>query len=247
MIRFSTLVLSSVGKKIFMGLSGLMLSGFIVVHLLGNLTLLSSDRDPFNTYAHFLLNLGTAIYVAEIILAAIFLTHFTYAIMITFENWRARPSRLITLFYWKARDKRYKMVTNAGHTSKKTWASSTMIWTGLLIIVFTILHLLDFKYGEILMYTTADGHFIRDLFETVYRFFSNVVNVVFYVVVMILLGFHLSHGFWSAFQSLGLNGKTFTPFVRVVGYIFAIIMGIGFVFIPIFVHLDIYNILGGAQ
>jgi len=247
MIRFSTLLISSLGKKFFMGISGLMLSGFIIVHLLGNLTLLSPDRDPFNIYAHFLLNLGTAIYVAEFILAAIFLTHFIYAIMVTFENWRARPSRLITFFYLKARDNRYKMVTNAGHTSKKTWASSTMIWTGLLIIVFTILHLLHFKYGEIFMYTTGNGQYIRDLFETVYRFFGNIVNVIFYVVVMILLGYHLSHGFWSAFQSLGLNGKRFTMITRIVGYFFAVIMAIGFVFIPVFVHLDVYNILGGAQ
>ncbi len=247
MIRFSTLLISSLGKKFFMSISGLMLSGFIIVHLLGNLTLLSPDRDPFNIYAHFLLNLGTAIYVAEFILAAIFLTHFIYAIMVTFENWRARPSRLITFFYRKARDKRYKKVTNAGHTSKKTWASSTMIWTGLLIIVFTILHLLHFKYGEIFMYTTGNGQYIRDLFETVYRFFGNIVNVIFYVVVMILLGYHLSHGFWSAFQSLGLNGKRFTMITRIVGYFFAVIMAIGFVFIPVFVHLDVYNILGGTQ
>ncbi len=97
------------------------------------------------------------------------------------------------------------------------------------------------------MYTTGNGQYIRDLFETVYRFFGNIVNVIFYVVVMILLGYHLSHGFWSAFQSLGLNGKRFTMITRIIGYIFAVIMAIGFVFIPVFVHLDVYNILGGTQ
>jgi succinate dehydrogenase / fumarate reductase cytochrome b subunit len=139
------------------------------------------------------------------------------------------------------------MVTNAGHTSKKTWASSTMIWTGLLVIIFTILHLLHFKYGTEYMYTTANGQYIRDLFETVYRFFENIGYVIFYSVVMILLGYHLSHGFWSAFQSIGITRKSLIPFLRVIGYIFAVVMAIGFVFIPVFVHLDVYNILGGAQ
>ena len=91
MMRFSTSAFSSLGKKIFMGVSGIMLCGFIVVHLIGNLTLLSPDRDPFNKYAHFLQGLGTAIYVAEIILGAIFLIHFIYAIMVTLGNWKARP------------------------------------------------------------------------------------------------------------------------------------------------------------
>ncbi|MEE9117392.1 MAG: succinate dehydrogenase cytochrome b subunit [Calditrichia bacterium] len=234
MIRFSTSVVSSLGKKIFMGITGLMLSGFIVVHLVGNLALLSPDRDPFNKYAHFLLNLGTALYLAEIALAAIFIIHFIYAIIITIGNWRARPNG-------------YKMVTNAGHTSKKSWASTTMIYTGALIITFTILHLLHFKYGEIFMYTTADGHHIRDLFETVYRYFSNIWNMIFYVIVIILLGYHLSHGFWSAFQSLGLDGERFTPFTQILGYIFAIVMAIGFILMPVWIHLDVYNIFGGAQ
>lgn len=234
MIRFSTTLVSSLGKKIFMGISGLMLSGFIVVHLLGNLTLLSPDRDPFNKYADFLLNLGTAIYVAEIILASIFVIHFVYGIYVTIGNWRARPIN-------------YKMVTNAGHTSKKSIASSTMIWTGLLVLIFTILHLLHFKYGAIYMYTTADGMYIRDLYETVYRFFANELNVIFYVVVMILLGYHLSHGVWSAFQSIGINGKSFTPIIRWIGYAFAVVMAAGFLGIPIFVYMDIFKILGGAQ
>ncbi len=234
MIRFSTSVVSTLGKKIFMGLSGLMLSGFIVVHLVGNLTLLSPDRDPFNKYAHFLMNLGTAIYVAEVALASVFLVHFIYGIIVTLGNWRARP-------------KGYKMVTNAGQPSKKSWASSTMIWTGVLIIVFTFMHLKHFKYGELVMYRTMDGQSIRDLFITVYHYYSNIGNVILYMVIMLLLGFHLSHGFWSAFQSLGLNGKRFTPFTQVLAYIFAVVMAIGFILIPVWVHMDIFNILGGAQ
>ncbi len=231
MMRFSMSVYSSLGKKIFMGFTGLLLCGFIVIHLLGNLTLLSSDMDPFNKYAHFLTQeLGNIVYVAEFLLAAVFLIHFIYAIVVTLNNWKARPQS-------------YAVVKNAKHTSKKSIASSTMIYTGLIVITFLVWHLLHFKFGEIIMYTTADGKVIRDLYTVVHQFYGNIVNVILYLLVMALLGFHLSHGFWSAFQSLGLNGKRFTPFVYTVGTVFAVIMAIGFIFLPVYIFI----ITGGAQ
>lgn len=230
MMRFSMSTYSSLGKKIFMGLTGLMLCGFIVIHLIGNLTLLIPDKDPFNKYSHFLTqDLGSVIYLAEIMLAAVFIIHMIYAIVVTINNWQARPQG-------------YAVVTNAKHTSKKSLASTTMIYTGLVIIIFLIWHLLHFKYGEIIIYTTADGKIVRDLYTLVYQFYGNIINVVLYIVVMILLGFHLSHGFWSAFQSLGLNGKRFTPFVYTVGSVFAVMMAVGFIFLPIW----IYFVTGGA-
>ena len=230
-MRLSMSTYSTLGKKIFMGFSGLMLCGFIVVHLIGNLTLLLPDKDPFNKYAHFLTSdLGNIIYVAEFFLASIFLIHFVYAIIVTLENWRARPQS-------------YKVVTDAKHTSKKSWGSKTMIWTGLVIIVFLVWHLLHFKFGEMIMYTTADGRVIRDLYVVVYQFFGNIINVILYILVMALMGFHLSHGFWSAFQSLGLNGKRFTPFIYGLATLFALVMAAGFIVLPIWIFI----ITGGAQ
>jgi succinate dehydrogenase / fumarate reductase cytochrome b subunit len=228
MIPFSRTMVSTLGKKIFMGITGLALSAYIVLHLLGNLALLNPDRDPFNKYAHFLLGLGTLLYVIEFLLVAVFLIHFGYAVYVTLGNWRARP-------------KGYSLVKSAGYTSKKNLASVTMIWTGLLLIVFTVLHVMDFKYGEVIMYTTADGMVIRDLYATVYKFFSNIWNVVFYVVVMITLGFHVSHGVWSAFQSLGISGRRFTRFVQGFGYVFAFVMGLGFILLPVW----IFYVTGG--
>lgn len=227
-IKFSNSIMTSLGKKFFMAISGLALSGFIVVHLIGNITLLSPDKDPFNKYAHFLSNFGWGLYLAELILAAIFLIHFVYAIIVQIGNWRARP-------------KRYSQSTNAKYTSKKSFASVSMIYTGLLIIVFTILHLLHFKYGAMIMYTTNDGQYIRDLYTLVYQFFGNIWNVVFYVTVMIFLGFHVSHGVWSAFQSLGISGAQFTRFTQRLGYVFAFIMGFGFLILPVY----IYFVTGG--
>jgi succinate dehydrogenase / fumarate reductase cytochrome b subunit len=224
-------VFSSLGKKIFMGFSGLLLCGFIIVHLIGNLALLSQDKDPFNKYANFLTTeVGNVIYIAELLLASVFLIHFIYAIFVTIDNWKARP-------------KRYAVVKDAKHTSKKTFASKTMIYTGIVLIIFLVWHLLHFKYGEMVNYTTADGKIIRDLYVVVYHFYSNIINVVLYIVVMALLGFHLSHGFWSAFQSLGLSGKRFTPFVYGLASIFALVMAVGFIVLPVWIFI----ISGGAQ
>lgn len=229
-MRFSMSTFSSLGKKIFMGFSGLMLCGFIIVHLIGNLTLILQDKDPFNKYANFLTSeVGNVIYVAEFLLASVFLIHFFYGIMVTFDNWRARPQK-------------YKVVRDAKHTSKKSLASRTMIYTGIIIIIFLVWHLLHFKFGEMIIYTTADGKVIRDLYIVVYHFFGNIINVVLYIAVMTLLGFHLSHGFWSAFQSLGLNGKRFTPFIYGLATVFALVMAVGFIVLPIWIFVT----AGGA-
>jgi len=221
---------SSLGKKIYMGVMGILLSSFLGVHLLGNLTLLSPDRDPFNKYAHFLTHsLGNFIYIFEIVFGTFFLIHLIYGIIVQWQNWMARPIG-------------YKMVTNAKGASRKSIGSTTMIYTGVILLIFLILHLRDLKYGEIIMYTTADGAYLRDLYALVLVFFSKIWNVVFYVAVMILIGFHLSHGVWSAFQSIGFNAPRFIRFMQIVGYAFAVIIAAGFIYIPVFIYLT-----GGTQ
>jgi len=229
-MRFSTFSTSSLGKKIYMGVMGLILSSFLIVHLLGNLSLLSGDKDHFNAYSHFLTHsLGNAIYVIEFIFGAFFLVHLLYGIVVTWGNWKARPIG-------------YKMVTNAKGPSKKSFGSTTMIYSGVLLLIFFVIHLLNFKYGEEIMYITKDGAQIRDLYLTVVHFFSNIWNVVFYVVVIVFFGFHLSHGVWSAFQSIGVNAPRFIRFMQVFGSVFAFIITIGFIYIPIYIYLT-----GGAQ
>ncbi len=229
MIRFSTTLVSTVGKKIYMSVMGLMLSGFLLVHLVGNLTLLSPDKDPFNKYANFLTHgVGNAIYIAELILGSLFLVHLIYGIIVQIGNWMARPIG-------------YRKVTNAGHTSKKTIFSTTMIYSGILIITFLVIHLINFKYGKMITYEIEPGVFIRDLYTVVINYYSTLWNVVFYCVVMLLVGFHLAHGFWSGFQSLGMNGPRFTKFIMTVGYVFAFIVGAGFFLIPLIIFFK-----GGA-
>jgi len=225
MITLSALMKSSIGKKLFMGFSGIMLLGFIIVHLVGNMTLLLPDGGAaFNVYAHTLMSFGTATYIAEFILAMIFLIHILYAIIVTLDNWKARGN-----------DK-YKMITKAGHTSRKTWASDNMIWTGLLVFIFLVKHIIDFKYGT-MYFTEVDGIPMRDLYRTVVEFYGDIYNVGMYVVIMILLGLHLSHGAWSSFQSIGVDGARFTPFMVTFAKVFGSVIFFGFSLIPVILYL----------
>lgn len=223
MIKFSELASSSIGKKLMMGSTGILLSGFIIFHIYENIALVLFDGEHFNRAVLALEGLGALKYVAEFILAALFVFHIIYAIWVTISNWMARNNG-------------YKMETDAGHTSRKTFASSTMIWTGLLVFAFLIWHLIDFKYGA--FYTTViDGETVRDLHRTVIESYHNIYNVIFYVVVLGFLGFHLSHGVWSAFQSLGIDGKRFTPAMVLIAFFFSVIATIIFVVIPIYIYL----------
>ena len=228
MIPISRSFSSSLGKKIIMGLTGLGLSLFITGHLLGNLSLFLTDRELFNSYAHFLTGLGEILYMIEAGLILVFMFHVFYGIWVTWGNWRSRPVS-------------YEMVTPAKGASRKTIASSTMIYTGLTILVFIILHVLFFKYGpniaEGYKYV-HDGKDIRDLYQLVYDAFSNGWYVLWYELALLFLAFHVSHGFWSAFQSLGINHPVYTPFLQKVSIIFAVVIGGGFLSIPLYIFLS---------
>jgi succinate dehydrogenase / fumarate reductase cytochrome b subunit len=226
-MQFSQVFGSTIGKKFLLAVSGLTWAGFAIMHLIGNFQLLYSDPMPFNKYTQFLTGLGSLLYIAEFILAGTLLIHLFYAIKVTIDNYRARPQR-------------YIVNKKAGDVSKRGIATHTMIFTGLALIVFLILHIMNFKFGT--YYTTViDGEIARDLYRTVYEYYSGLGNVIYYEIMMILLGFHLSHGFWSAFQSLGINGNRFTPFIYVTGLSISIVVSAGFILIPIYIY-----IAGGA-
>jgi succinate dehydrogenase / fumarate reductase cytochrome b subunit len=226
-----SLLWSSVARKLINGLTGLALSGFIVVHLLGNVALLFGEAEKFNAYSHFLLSLGGLIYTAEAILVAFFLFHIITAITVWWGKQMARPDG-------------YKRTDNAGDPSKKTISSRTMIYTGVILLVFTVLHIKTFKYGPGLnegYVMMIDGQPIRDLYRLVIEVFNKPIYVIWYVVSMLLLGFHLRHGFWSGFQSLGVNHPRWTPVIYTVALLFAIVMAAGFLAIPLVIYFK-----GGA-
>jgi len=221
MLQFSRLMQSSVGKKILMAITGLAMVIFLIEHLAGNLLLFSSDSAPFNEYSHFLMSFGWLLIVAELILIAILLFHMISAIQITLGKKKARPED-------------YVKKGKAGGASKKTFASSTMIWSGIIIFVFLVIHLKTFKFGPYYT-TTVDGVVMRDLYTLVWEVFQKPLYVIWYVAALLLLGFHLRHGFWSAFQSLGAHHPRYTPFIYGAGIFVAVVLAVGFIGIPIYI------------
>ena len=223
MNSFGSIAWSSVGKKVITGLTGLALFGFVAVHLLGNLTLFIGP-GAFNAYAHFLETAvhGWLIYAFEIVLIAIFLFHIISAFTVAWTDRKA------------ARKIGYKTMKNAGGKSRKSLSSTTMIYTGALILIFVIAHIFLFKFAD----HEVDAAGVKNLYKTVVTAFKQVGFVGFTVVVMILLGFHLRHGFWSAFQSLGWANNKYLPILEKLALVFAILLAIGFVLIPIYLYLN---------
>lgn len=219
---------SSVGKKLITGLTGLLLSGFVVVHLIGNLTLLIGG-DAFNHYAHFLESLlhGWFIVVFEVGLIAILLSHAIAAVWVALlDKRRARPVG-------------YRKQGNAGGASRKSLSSRSMIVTGPLILIFIVLHVRMFKFGPAAHIPIPGGGEMRDIYALVVASFKSGWITAYYVAMMSILGLHLWHGIWSAFQSLGwTNDRILNP-LRGAGIAFALLLAIGFLFLPIYIYFAV--------
>ncbi|MBU0678799.1 MAG: succinate dehydrogenase cytochrome b subunit [Verrucomicrobia bacterium] len=219
---------SSVGTKIINGATGLGLFLFVAIHLVGNLTLLVGS-DAFNGYAHFLEHLlhGSFIYIAEAGLILVFLFHIASAVSVWWSKKRSRPVA-------------YASDKGAGGPSKMTLASKTMIVSGAVILLFIVYHIKHFKYGTV--YTTeVHGTEMRDLYRLVVEEFSKAPMAFGYTAVMVLLGMHLRHGFWSAFQSLGLNRASVTPALFTTALVVALLLAVGFIMIPMLIYFDPFN------
>ena len=217
--RFRRVFSSSVGTKLLMGITGLALFAYMVLHLVGN-ALIFAGRDVFNEYSHMLVT-NPLIIPIEVGLAAIFLLHIYKAVTMWMANKEARPVG-------------YLMKEGAGHTSRKSLASSTMILSGIFIAVFVVVHVKQFKFGS--WYLTAEHGEVRDLFRTEAEVFSNPLWVVFYVIATLLVGLHLRHGVASGFQSLGIDHPVYTRRLTAAGIFFAVLIGVGLALIPIWVY-----------
>jgi len=238
MASFGTVAWSSVGKKVITGLTGLALIGFVLVHLIGNLTLFIGPH-AFNEYAHFLETAahGWLIYAFEIFIFVVFMFHIVSAVTVAWTDKR------------KGRDTGYKYAKDAGGKSRKTLASKTMIYTGALILFFVIAHIYLFKFNGGNPHET-DQHGVKNLYKAVVEVFKGPGFTIFTIVAMILLGFHLRHGFWSAFQSLGLANDKYLPVLVNVALAFGIVLAIGFIIIPVYLYLSgdpnaLQNLPGG--
>ena len=213
MSQLARLLASSIGRKILMAVTGLALIGFLVVHLAGNL-LVFVGADAFNEHSHELIS-NPLIYVAEAGLLVLFVSHFLSGFSVTLQNRAARPVA-------------YVMKRRAGHTSNKSLASTTMILSGLLLLVFVPFHLWTFKFGP--WYETASQPPERDLYRLVAEVFRNPLHVAWYELAMVVIGFHLWQGFGSAFETLGIG---YRPAIRRTGRVLAVVLMGGFAVIPI--------------
>ncbi|OFZ40048.1 MAG: hypothetical protein A2504_07870 [Bdellovibrionales bacterium RIFOXYD12_FULL_39_22] len=193
-----------------MSITGFILCLFILGHLIGN-SLMFIGADIFNNYGHKLMS-NPFIYVIEAILGIIFLTHVYNAIKLTIENYVARPEK----YYMKVRSGR-----------GATFASSTMIYTGSAILIFLIIHLINFKFGPVYI-GTFDGTQMRDLHKLMLEFYQNKLNVIFYVGLMIVLAIHISHGVWSLCQSVGFNFDPYMKYIKIKAKFFAVLVAVGF-------------------
>ncbi len=209
---------SSIGSKLLIALTGLGLFVFLVGHLSGNLLFLVSPQ-AFNEYGHTMVH-NPLIYAIELGLVAAFLLHVYKTIALYAGAKAARPVG-------------YARKARAGGPSRKTVASSTMILSGIITFAFVILHLRAFKFGA--WYESPEG--IRDLYRLQLEVFSNPGYVAFYMVAMVVIGFHLWHGIASAAQSLGLDHPKYTPRVLLIGRALAVLIAGGFFFLPLYTYL----------
>jgi len=228
-------VWSSVGKKYLNGLTGLMLVGFIIVHLIGNLTLFIG-AGAFNGYAHFLETAlhGWLIYAFEIVMLVIFGFHIVTGVMVAWiDKQRARPVK-------------YDVQRNAGGASRKTLSSRTMIITGIILAAFVVLHIKMIKFGDHALLPMPDGHHMKDLYGVVLAAFKEPIWAFGFPAAMILLGFHLRHGFWSMFQSLGWTNDRVLPALNGLGLLFALVMAAGYIVLPLYLYFLVDPAAGHA-
>jgi succinate dehydrogenase / fumarate reductase cytochrome b subunit len=201
---------SSMGKKQIMAVTGLAFCLFVAVHLIGNLTIYGGS-NLFLSYVEHLHGWGYVLTAAELGLVLFALLHIAIGLILFIENLRARPVR-------------YAVKKNAGG---RTIGSITAPYTGFLILCFIIVHLIKFRFVD--KTTTNDYLLLSDTF-------AQLGWGLFYVAGVIIVAVHVSHGFWSGFQTLGLNHPKYMPFIKSLGIVFSVVVGVGFVSIPLFIY-----------
>lgn len=214
---FTRALNSSIGKKIVMALTGICLILFLIIHLVNNLTLFAGP-ELFNKVVKNLDGIKPLIRVIEIILASIIVLHIFNGLKLWIENRRAKGQRY---------------AVNASSENSNLF-SRTMIYSGSIIFIFLVIHLRTlwyyFNFGA--DYSALKEH--HEYYEIVKSAFLDPVYSGAYIVAMILLGFHLNHGFQSAFQTFGWNHKKYFPLIEKVGLVYSWLTALLFASIPIY-------------
>jgi succinate dehydrogenase / fumarate reductase cytochrome b subunit len=224
--KSSALFQSSIGKKFLMGLTGLFLVTFLLVHcFINSMVFFDSSGSLFNEYAHFM-GTNILIRIAEVGLFAGLLLHIVDGLMLFFQNRAARPQKYAYNDY----------------STNSTWYSRSMALLGTLLLIFLILHLAHFWVHSRFMTMPEVDHpqfkvQMIDLYSLMKDTFSNPIIVLIYVLAQISLAYHLLHGFKSAFQSLGLNHTKYNQPIATIGAAFAIIVPLIFAAMPVVIYL----------
>lgn len=220
----SNFLISSIGRKFIMSLTGIFLMMFILIHLTVNLFLVFDDTgELFNQGANFM-GTNPVIKIVEPILGLGFMIHIIWSFMISYQNWRARP-----VPYAKK---------DRGESS--SWASRNMLILGGLILIFLVIHIMNFYWiikfrSHELSEVTVGSKTMENTYLLVSDLFkTSIAYCLVYIVGAIFLGLHLTHGFWSAFQTVGFNNKNWMKRLEWVARIYAWIVAIGFSVIPIY-------------
>ncbi len=212
---------SSLGRKLIMSITGLFLVLFLVGHMLGNMLLFLEDGGrAFNEYARFMTS-TPVIQVLSIVTYISIIIHAVYSIIITRINRKARPVQY----------------TENSVSASSLWSSRNMGILGTIVFIFLVVHFRSFwyemRFGNIPVVNYDGAGEFKDLYSIVAEAFTHWWYVLLYVLAMISLAFHLSHGFKSAFQTLGLTHKKYTPLIEGVGLWFSIIVPTLFAAIPV--------------
>jgi succinate dehydrogenase / fumarate reductase cytochrome b subunit len=217
--HFGRLFSSSVGTKLLIGVTGLLLFAYLILHLAGN-AIIFFGQEAFNRYSHALIS-NPLVVPVEIGLLLVFLIHIYKTVRMWTANRQARPVR-------------YAKKELARHTSRKSLASSTMVASGLVILVFVVIHVNQFKYGT--FYLVEGSEAVRDLYRTEIEVFQRPLWVAFYVIATLLVGLHLRHGIASGLQSIGLDHPRYTRRIVVWGILGAVVIAGGLALIPVWVY-----------
>jgi len=207
---------SSIGKKFIMAVTGSFLIIFLIIHLIGNLTLFLGP-EAFNGYVSTLDVVKPLIRIVELVLLLAFILHIFNGIRLWIENKKANPK---------------KYAINVG-SDNSTIFSRTMFLTGSIVFIFLVLHLATFFY-RFNFYDPEGFANQHKYFEIVVNFLGMPWYSILYIVAVLLLGFHLNHGFQSAFQTFGWTHKKYTPILEKLGTLYAIVMALGFASMPIY-------------
>ncbi|MGY3678201.1 succinate dehydrogenase / fumarate reductase cytochrome b subunit [Streptomyces sp. TE33382] len=216
---------SSVGKKTIMAVSGLIMLGYLVVHMVGNLKIFFGSGE-FNHYAHWLRTMGEpflhyewALWIVRVVLVAAVVLHGVSAYQLSRRDIRARPTRYVH------------------RKPRASYATRTMRWGGIILALFIVWHILDLTTGTVHPGGFQSGRPYQNVVDTFSTWYGNTI----YIVAMLAMGLHVQHGFWSAAQTLGVGSATRDRVLKTLANVLAAVLTLGFISVPVAVMTGVVS------